>query len=360
MATTQIRGANAGTGVSQIKAGTISDADIHASAAIALSKLAEAVIQADGGQAFTGDQSMGGNQLTNVGDPSADGDATNKLWVLTQLAGFSSSRLLARALAASNINIANPGTASFDGVTLTSGQLLLLVGQTATEENGLYVFDSSSTALVRDTGMDTWAEVVGAMVVVEEGTTYHDTIWLCTSNAGGVVNTDPIAFAQIPGPSDIIAGAGLTRTGQTIDVVANADASIVVNANDIQVKRDTGGALGVSASGVAVNVDGTSIEINTNALRVKPGGIGETELGAGTYLRIAKYIARETPTGAVNGSNVTFTLANTPVVGSEQVFLNGILQEPGSGNDYTISGATISYENAPVTGDRLRVTYLSQ
>jgi hypothetical protein len=71
----------------------------------------------------------------------------------------------------------------------------------------------------------------------------------------------------------------------------------------------------------------------------------------------ANFIVRETPTGAVNSSNTTFTLANTPIAGTEQVFLNGLLQEPGAGNDYTISGVTITYLTAPVTGDRLRVTY---
>lgn len=69
------------------------------------------------------------------------------------------------------------------------------------------------------------------------------------------------------------------------------------------------------------------------------------------------FAVRETPSGAVNGINMTFGLANTPVSGSEEVYLNGILQEPGAGNDYTISSATITYLTAPVTGDRLRVSY---
>ena len=71
-----------------------------------------------------------------------------------------------------------------------------------------------------------------------------------------------------------------------------------------------------------------------------------------------KFVTRETPTGSVNGTNTSFALANTPVAGSESVFLNGILQEPGSGNDYTISGSTITYLTAPVTGDRIRVSYV--
>ena len=68
-------------------------------------------------------------------------------------------------------------------------------------------------------------------------------------------------------------------------------------------------------------------------------------------------VNREVPSGAINGSNVTFTLANTPVAGSEQVFLNGLLQDPGPGNSYTISGAVITFASAPLSGDEIHVSY---
>ena len=68
-------------GNTQITAGTITDTEINASAAIALSKLAEDVIQADGGQAFTANQDMGGNKLTGLGAPTSDNDAARKKYV---------------------------------------------------------------------------------------------------------------------------------------------------------------------------------------------------------------------------------------------------------------------------------------
>jgi hypothetical protein len=76
------------------------------------------------------------------------------------------------------------------------------------------------------------------------------------------------------------------------------------------------------------------------------------------YVAAANFITRETPSGTVNGSNTAFTLANTPVPGSETVMLNGLVQEPGAGNDYTISGAAITYLTAPLATDKLRVSYL--
>jgi hypothetical protein len=61
----------------------------------------------------------------------------------------------------------------------------------------------------------------------------------------------------------------------------------------------------------------------------------------------------ETPSGTINGSNVTFTLAHSPSpVGSLALFKNGQKLEPG-GADYTLSGATITMVAAPKTGDIL-------
>lgn len=69
------------------------------------------------------------------------------------------------------------------------------------------------------------------------------------------------------------------------------------------------------------------------------------------------YVCREVPSGTKNGSNTDFTLANTPVAGTEMVFLNGILQNAGAGNDYTISTTTITFAVAPISTDTIIVTY---
>lgn len=67
---------------------------------------------------------------------------------------------------------------------------------------------------------------------------------------------------------------------------------------------------------------------------------------------------REKPTGAINGTNVTFVLSQAPSVpNTEQVFVNGILQESGNGSDYTISGDTITFDSAPESGWKVIVYY---
>lgn len=63
----------------------------------------------------------------------------------------------------------------------------------------------------------------------------------------------------------------------------------------------------------------------------------------------------ETPVGAINGSNTTFTLTYVPVAGTLQVFLNGILQLGGV--NYTLTGQTITFTNPPQSDDWLGVNY---
>ena len=53
-----------------------------------------------------------------------------------------------------------------------------------------------------------------------------------------------------------------------------------------------------------------------------------------------------------------FTISNTPIANSVQVFLNGLLQEEGTGKDYTISGTTVSFVTDPVSGDIVIVYYI--
>lgn len=65
---------------------------------------------------------------------------------------------------------------------------------------------------------------------------------------------------------------------------------------------------------------------------------------------------KEVPSGSIDGINTAFTIAHTPVTGSEYVYLNGILQN-ATGIDYTISGANITFVTAPPSGATLLVSY---
>ena len=100
---------------------------------------------------------------------------------------------------------------------------------------------------------------------------------------------------------------------------------------------------------------------------ILPGGLlspfsGADELTAAEEIVIdnlaAGALQNETPTGAIDDSNATFTLAQTPVTNSLKLYLNGQLQYAG-GTDYTLTGASIVYNSAPLSGSTHRAWYLS-
>ena len=80
-------------------------------------------------------------------------------------------------------------------------------------------------------------------------------------------------------------------------------------------------------------------------------GSGDLVVNSATYHRFTVV------TGTQNSSNKIFTIANALTSGTEQVFLNGQLLNPGAGNDYQISGTTITFEagfTAPAAADVIR------
>lgn len=119
--------------------------------------------------------------------------------------------------------------------------------------------------------------------------------------------------------------------------------------NDIFINNDSGGLL--------------KIKSGVNGLVYGYGKGDKTVWHAGnlTPVDAAKYVAKEALTGAKDGTNKTFTLANAPVVGKEMIFRNGVLLYEGSGQDYTISGGTVTLtanQPAPVADEVLLGTYI--
>lgn len=142
--------------------------------------------------------------LTLHSDPSSSMHAATKNYVdliaAALAAGFTAKRGRARSTA--NVDVANPASATYDGVTLATGDRLFLAAQTAPAENGLYTFNGVGVALTRTTDANTWTELVGNLWIVEEGTAWADTLWLVTVNQGGTLGTTAVTFTQfgITGP----------------------------------------------------------------------------------------------------------------------------------------------------------------
>jgi hypothetical protein len=86
---------------------------------------------------------------------------------------------------------------TLDGITLATGDRILLKDQSADEENGIYVVTAG--APVRAADFDAENEVWGAVVVVIGGTANEGTAWQCTTTGAVVLDTDSIDFTSFGG-----------------------------------------------------------------------------------------------------------------------------------------------------------------
>lgn len=315
---------------------------------------------------FSGDTSISSHKLTSVLDPTNPQDAATKAYVDSTASGLD-WKASVRATTTTNGTLATAYANGqvIDGVTLATGDRILLKDQTTGSENGIYVV-AASGAPARSSDANSSTNVTANLAVfVEEGTSNSDSGWTLTNNGAIVLGTTALVFVQFTGLGQVTAGAGMTKSGNTINVIAT-DTSMTINADDLSVH--VGDASLEVSSGLRIKHSSNPGDVYIgNASNVATPttltGDVSTITGAGvvtlasTVYKAANFVNRETPTPAVDGSTTVFTLANTPTAGSEMVFLNGLLQEPGAGNDYTISGATITYLTAPLSTDRLRVSY---
>lgn len=216
----------------------------------------------------------------------------------------------------------------------------------------------TTTLVVGDAKTQQFTGVTTQTCVLPDATTLsvgHS--FIITNRSSGVVTVNANGGGLI---QSMAASSQLTVTAVTIGTSAGTwdaaySTSTAGSGTVTAVSVSSANGFAGSSSGGATPALTLSTTI-TGVLKGNGTAISAATVGT-DYLAPANFVDRETPSGAVNGSNVTYTLANTPVSGSEHVYLNGLLQEPGAGNDYTISTLTITYLTAPATGDKIRVSY---
>jgi hypothetical protein len=144
---------------------------------------------------------------------------------------------------------------SVDGVTLVTGDRILIKNQ-GDATNGVYIVQASG-APVRASDFDSGTgEVVGgATFWVNEGTTQGDTAWTLTNDGSVTVGTTTLTFTQSSGLGQVVAGAGMTKAGNTIDIATAATSRIVVNADSIDLGQPVIGGSGAAANITKVTVD---------------------------------------------------------------------------------------------------------
>ena len=103
-----------------------------------------------------------------------------------------------------------------DGVTLATGDRILIKNQTDETTNGIYVVEASG-APTRSADMNAGSEFPSAFTFVEAGTSNADKGFVCTNNSVTLGETN-ITFSQFSGAGTFVAGNGLTLTGNSFSI----------------------------------------------------------------------------------------------------------------------------------------------
>lgn len=205
----------------------------------------------------TADVNLGNFKITNLASPVGAADATNKGYVDNAVAGISWKDSV-RAASTTAYTSPPGGVVAVDGVSIVAADRVLLKNQANPVENGLWKVVSAGN-WTRAVDADDPGEMDGAAVFVMEGTVNADTAWVCTTNAPITVGTTALTFAQFAGGGTVTAGAGMTQSGNTLNVIA--DASITVTADQISRAALTGDV--TAAAGANATVIATDVVDNT-------------------------------------------------------------------------------------------------
>lgn len=185
------------------------------------------------------DVSMNSHKITGLAAPTSDSDAVNKLYADSLRSGLDVKQSVRVATTA---DITLSGTQTIDGVNVVAGDRVLVKNQSTAADNGIWVVAAGSWS--RATDADSDAEVsAGMFCFVEEGSSNADSGWVLSTNGAITLGSTSLSFAQFSGAGQITAGNGLTKTGNTLDVVTADAGRIVVNADSIDLATT-----GVSAS----------------------------------------------------------------------------------------------------------------
>lgn len=163
--------------------------------------------------------SISGGTITGLSTPSNNSDVAIKSYVDDAVAGLR-TRTIAEVATTANVNLSNGLEAgdTIDGVTLVAGDRVLVKDQSTATENGLYLAVSSGAAS-RDPEHDTIAELSGGMVVVNQGSTNDNKIFLCTTDSDGSLGSTNITYTQVtPSNTGTVTSIGLTQSGSEFSI----------------------------------------------------------------------------------------------------------------------------------------------
>ena len=287
----------------------------------------------------SGDVDVNSSKIINVTDPTAAQHAATKAYVDSVANGLDvkDSVRVATAAALSAVTYNNGagtltadanGALTVDGVTVSVDDRILVKDQASAVQNGIYKVTATGGAsavfvLTRTPDADTAAELTGGtFFFAEEGTANADNGYVSTHNGTPTFGSTNITFAQFSGAGQISAGNALTKTGNTLDVAVD-DSSIEVNSDALRVKA-SGITNAMLAGSIAISkLSGAQISFSDDSSTVSNVNLGETFAVAGgegvdatisgQTLTIAGELATTSNKGVASFSSDNFTVSSGAV-----------------------------------------------
>jgi hypothetical protein len=321
----------------------------------------------------TGAVSMATYKITGLGTPTDATDAATKGYVDNAVVGID-WKASVRAATTANLNISSDleNGDTVDGVTLATGDRVLVKNQSTGSENGIYVVKASG-APDRSTDADTAELTSNFAVFVEEGTANADQGYVLTNDGAITVGTTALTFTQFTGLGQVTAGDGLTKTGNTINVNPGTGINItsdqVTNTGVLSI-AGTANQITASASTGAITLSGpqdlhsaatpTFAGVNAGSGNVTAGSITLTDALLGT----AAATASTSATVIDSWSTSTYSSAKYIVQmkkGSDIEVIEVLVTVDGSNNVYlteyadVISNAVLGTTDADYNGGNVRL-----
>jgi Phage tail fibre repeat len=290
-----------------------------------------------------------GGTLTLSGAPSTDLQAATKGYVDATATGLD-VKASCRVASTANIALSTGGTQTVDGVVTVAGNRVLVKNQTLAPDNGIYVVAAGSWS--RATDADTTAEVTAGMFTfISEGDVNADSGWVLTANDTITLGTTNLAFEQFSGAGQVVAGAGLTKGGNTLNVIGTAN-RIVVNADSIDLA--TMSAVTQSEGGGTNIVNGITVDSYGRLTAYAYGAITAATTSVTGIVQLSDSISTTSSILAATPTAVksAYDLANAALPKSGGT-MTGKVTTGAGGATYAsvLLGVSAADPTSPVSGD---------
>ena len=239
---------------------------------------------------------------------------------------------------ASTANIADltNASATMDGVTLVADDRVLLKDQTSAYENGIYVFDGTSTFTRASDAGDSEMSA-GMFTFIEEGTSSADTGWVLSTNNPITLDTTDLTYVQFSSTTgNITAGAGLSGSN-TFNVNVD-DSSIQISNDTLQVK-----ALGVTNAMLAGTIANAKLANSSIGFGGVSVALGASDATPAFDLTDATNYPTSALTGTITNAQLAGSIANDKLANTTVSF-GGVSVALGA------SDATPAFDLADATG----------